>query len=89
MLFGNLNSVRPIGRTSCAWRFRNFRAYADIAIRFVGKCVNTFCFHPASFEVCFAEDARVERSSGAGIATTAGHTSVELEDPLVNPSVRG
>ena len=27
--------------------------------------------------------------AGGGIATTAGDTSVELEDPLVNPSLNG
>ena len=59
-LFGNLNSVRPIDRISFAWRFRNFRASADFAIRVLGICVIKLCFLPALFEVGFAEDARKE-----------------------------
>ena len=51
--------------------------------------MNKLCFLPGLFEVGFAEDARVERSSGGGTATTAGQTYVELEDLLVNPSVNG
>ena len=42
--------------------------------------MNILCFLPALFEVSFA---------GGGVATSAGVTSVELEDFLVNPSVNG
>ena len=30
-----------------------------------------------------------EGSAGGGVSTSAGGTSVDLEDPLVNPSVNG
>ena len=54
-----------------------------------GKWVNKLCFLPALFELGFAGGCAEGGTAGGGISTSAGDTSVELDDPLVNPSVSG
>ena len=51
--------------------------------------MNTLCFPPDLFEVGFAGGCAEGGISGGGMATSAGDTSVELDDTLVNPSVNG
>ena len=52
------------------------------------KCI--ICtFTPALSEVAFAGVFAERRGAGGGISTSAGETSVKLEDPLVNTSVNG
>ena len=55
----------------------------------LGKLVNKLCFPLDLFEVGFAEGCADGGIAGGGMATSAGDTSVELEDRLVNPSVNG
>ena len=51
--------------------------------------MHKLCFLPDLFETGFA-GRRVEGSIAAGgVATSAGDTSVELDDPLDNPSLNG
>ena len=47
--------------------------------------MNKLCFRPALFEE--AGGRADGRSAGGGISTSAGETSVELDDLLVHPSV--
>ena len=75
--FGNLKSVR------------DFRASAYFAIRNLAKMCEDSVLPPSSFKVGFAEECAEGGGAGGGIATSAGETSVELEDLLVNPSVNG
>ena len=51
--------------------------------------MNKLCFHNALLEVGFAGRCAEGGSAGGGISTSAGKTSVELEDLLMNPSVNG
>ena len=47
------------------------------------------CFPPDLFEVGFAGGCAERGSAGGGISTSAGDTSVELENLTVNPSDGG
>ena len=47
------------------------------------------CFPPDLFEVGFAGGCAEGGIAEGGTATSAVQTSVELEGPLVNPSVNG
>ena len=49
--------------------------------------MNNLRFPPALFEEDFAGGCAERRIAGDGIATSAGDTSVGLEDLLANPSV--
>ena len=86
---GNSNSVRWTVRISFAWRPCNFRASAYFAILVFGAWVNKLCFPPAFFEIGFPGRCAEGSIAGGGKATSAGGTSVELEDPLVNLAVNG
>ena len=86
---GNSNSVRWTVRICFAWRPCNFRASAYFAILVFGAWVNKLCFPPAFFEIGFSGRCAEGGIAGGGKATSAGDTSVELEDPLVNLSVNG
>ena len=55
-----------------------------------GAHVTFVCLHPPNvFEVRFVGGCAEGGIAGSGMATSAGDTSVELEDPLVNHSVNG
>ena len=51
--------------------------------------MNKLCFLPALFQVGFAGGCAEGRSAGGGISKSAGETSVELDAPPVDPSVKG
>ena len=51
--------------------------------------MNTLCFPPDLLDVGFAGGCAEGRIAGGGMASSAGDTSVEHEDPLVNSSVNG
>ena len=51
--------------------------------------MNKLCLPPDLFEVGFAGGCAERGIAGGGITTSSGETSVELEDPLVHPSVNG
>ena len=90
--FGNLRSARPIVTICLAWRHRNLRASAQLRNAvYLWKWVNKLCFPPALFEVGFPGGCADGGIAGGGIriVTSAGDTSVELEDSLVNPSANG
>ena len=70
-----------------AWRPGNFRASAYFAIRVFGKMSEQFVRSSCSVSSrVFAGGCAERRIAGGGMATSAGDTCVELEDPLVNPS---
>ena len=90
--FGNLRSARPIVTICLGWRHRNLRASAQLRNAvYLWKWVNKLCFPPALFEVGFPGGCADGGIAGGGIriVTSAGDTSVELEDSLVNPSANG
>ena len=84
-----LKSVRPMVRIYCAWRSRNFRASAHFAIRVFGKMFENVCFPPALKQKDLAGGCAKRRKAGDGMTTSAGETSVELENILANLSVNG
>ena len=49
--------------------------------------MNKLRFPPDLFEIGFAGENAERETAGGGTATSAGDTSVELEDPPVNPYV--
>ena len=49
--------------------------------------MSKLCLPPALFEISFAGRCTTGGSADGGMTTSAGDTSVELEDLLVNPSV--
>ena len=58
---GYVNSVCPNVRTSCAWRYRNFRASAYFAIRVFSENEWINCFPPASVRSRFCWSMRGRR----------------------------
>ena len=51
--------------------------------------MHELCFPCDLFEVGFAVGCAEGGAAGCGMATSAGDTTVELEDFQVNPSVNG
>ena len=49
--------------------------------------MNKLWFPPDLFEIGFAGECAEGEIAGGGMATSAGDTSVELEDPPANPYV--
>ena len=75
--FGNLNSVRPIVKMSCAWALSQLSSACFANSGLWRKCVNKVCFPPALFGVGFERGCAEERgSAGGGITTSARQTSV-------------
>ena len=79
--FGNFKSVRPIFKISSAWRSCNFPSSAYFAIGVFPK-PSELRFLGDLFIVVSAGGCAERGIAGGGISTSAGDTSLELEDPL-------
>ena len=51
-----------------------------------GNRVNKLCFPSAMLDVGFPAGCTERRTAGGIFSTSAGETSVELDEPFVNPS---